>query len=128
MALILEVGKPREDALNSFEARDAISISKVIFHSILKSLDVMGLIAAADFRDSPVVSTEFINFLSLNTSFEAVVKLQVQTSSISGDTKQLSKDMMGDTKTAHSVGNKNDELKKVVDSLKKRIEKLEAKK
>jgi len=61
MALILEVGKPREGALNSFEARDAISISKVIFHSILKSLDVMGLIAAADFRDSPVVvSTELV--------------------------------------------------------------------
>jgi len=42
--------------------------------------------------------------------------------------KQLSKDVMGATKTTHSVGNKNDELKKVVDSLKKRIEKIEAKK
>ena len=72
MGLILEVNKPREGALNSFEAGNGISISKVIFYSVLKLLDTMSEISALDYRDSPVVSTELVKFLSLNTSVEAV--------------------------------------------------------
>ena len=128
MALILEIAKPREGALNSFEARDSISIAKVVFHSVLKSLDEMQKISSVDFRDSIVVSTELVKFLSLNTSFEAVEKLEIQNSSITGDLKQFSKYLQGVSKTTSSVGNKTDELKKVVEMLKKRIDKLEAKK
>ena len=125
MALILEVGKPREGSLNSFEAGDSSSMAKVIFYSVLKSLDTMNEIAALDYRDSPIVSTELVKFLSLNTSVEAVDRLESQSSTLKDDMKQMTKDVTTATRAAHSVGNKGDELKKVVDSLKKRIEKLE---
>ena len=128
MALITEVGKPREGALNSFEAGDGVSMSKVIFLSVLKSLDVMSEIASLDYRDSPVVSTELVKFLSLNTAVEAVDKLESKTSDIVTNMKQVSKDIAGAQKSIMSVGNKNDELKKTVTALQKRIEKLEAKK
>ena len=128
MALITEVGKPREGSLNSFEAGDGISMSKVIFFSVLQSLDVMSEISALDYRDSPIVSTELVKFLSLNTAVEAVDKLETKTSDLAVNIKQVTKDLTGAQKSIMSVGNKNDELKKTVNALQKRIEKLEAKK
>ena len=41
--------------------------------------------------------------------------------------KDLSKEVSMASKSAHSTGNKTDELKKVVEGLKKRLEKLEKK-
>ena len=126
-ALIKEVNKPREGALNSFEAGNAISMSKVIFYSVLQSLDVMTEIAALDYRDSPVVSTELVKFLSLNTAIDAVDKLEEKSADYAINLKQLNKDS-NTTKTAlNSVGNRADELKKVMDSINKRVEKLERK-
>ena len=128
MALITEVGKPREGSLNSFETGDGISMSKVIFLSVLQSLDVMSEISALDYRDSPIVSTELVKFLSLNTAVEAVDKLETKTSDLAVNIKQVTKDLTGAQKSIMSVGNKNDELKKTVNALQKSIEKLEAKK
>ena len=92
MALITEVGKPREGALNSFEAGDGVSMSKVIFFSVLRAIDVMSEISALDYRDSPIVSTELVKFLSLNTAVEAVDKLDSKTTELTTDIKQINKD------------------------------------
>ena len=127
MALITEVAKPREGALNSFEAGDCDSIDKVVFYSVLKALDVMSNIAEADFRDHPVVSTELVKFLSLNTSVEAVDKLQTQSREARETIKELVKESAGSKKTLQTVANKTDEVKKVMEALKKRVEKLEKK-
>ena len=127
-AIILEVSKPREGSLNSFEAGDGVAMAKVIFYAALQSLDAMAQIASLDYRDSPVVSTELVKFLSLNTSVEAVDKLQRQSHDVDASIKELTKDVAGAKKSIGSVGNKADEMKKLIDALKKRVEKLEAKK
>ena len=124
--MITEIAKPREGALNSFETGDGVAMARVIFYSVLQSLDVMGEIAAMDYCDSPVVSTELVKFLSLNTSV-AVDKLEAKSNEMSGELKDLLRDFTGSKKSIVSVGNKTDEVKKIVESLKKRIEKLEKK-
>ena len=124
MALILEVGKSREGALNSFEAGDAKAMAKVIFYSVLKSLDVMGDIQAVDYRDSTVVSTELVKFLSLNTAVDAVDRLEERSEKLVEDVKQISTDLKLTTKSVSSVGNKGDDLKKSVDAIRKRVDKL----
>ena len=111
MALITEVGKPREGALHSFKAGDGVSMSKVIFYSVLKSLDAMAEIAAVDYRDSPVVSTKLVKFLSLNTSVEKIDKLDILTGELSITVKDISKEFATNAKSLHSVGNKQDEIK-----------------
>ena len=124
-ALVKEVNKPREGALNSFEAGNAQSIAKVVFYCVLQSLDMMTEIAAVDYRDSPVVSTELVKFLSLNTAIDSVDKLEEQSADHSINLNQLNKDN-NTTKTAiNSVGNKTDEIKKMIENIKKRIDKLE---
>ena len=125
IALIQEVGKPREGALNSFEAGDAQSTAKVVFYSVLKSLDVMSDIQAVDYRDSPVVSTELVKFLSLNTAVDAVDRLEAQSDNLVDEVKQISTDLKQAVKIAGVVGNKGDELKKAVDAIRKRVDKLE---
>ena len=88
----------------------------------------MSEISALDYRDSPIVSTELVKFLSLNTAVEAVDKLETKTTDLAANIKQVTKDLTGAQKSIMSVANKNDELKKTVNALQKRIEKLESKK
>ena len=124
MVLIAEVRKPREGALHSFNAGDGISMAKVIFYLVLRSLDVMSEIAAVDYRDSPVVSTKLVKFLSLNTSVEAVDKLETVTGELSESFKYITKTVTAQVKSLHSVGNKHDELKKTVEAMRRMLEKL----
>ena len=57
-------------------------MAKVIYYTVLKSLNVMNNIQTADYRDFPVVSTELVKFLSLNTSVEAVDRLETVTNTL----------------------------------------------
>ena len=82
-------------------------------------------IQVLDYRDSPVVSAELVKFLSLNNSVEAVDRLEEQSESLVENVKQITKDMVQASKAVSSVGNKGDELKRAVDSIRKRVEKLE---
>ena len=100
-------------------------MSKVVFYAVQKSLDAMSEIAELDYRDSPVVSTELVKFLSLNTSVEAVDRLESVTGELSDSVSDISKSFASQAKTIQSVGNKHDELKKTVEGMKKRLDKLE---
>ena len=58
-------------------------MAKVVFYSVLCSLDVMSEISAVDYSNLPVVSTEPVKFLLLNTQVEAVDKLEEKTGELS---------------------------------------------
>ena len=92
-------------------------MAKVVFYSVLRSLDVMSDIQAVDYRDSPVVSTELFKFLSLNTAVDVVDRLEVQSGNLVGEVKQISNEMRQASRVATTVGNKGDELKKAVDAI-----------
>ena len=110
-ALIKEVNKPREGSLNLFEAGNAQSMSKVIFYSVLQSLDIMNEIAGLDYRDSPVVSMELVKFLSLNTAIESVDRLETQSSDHHTAIKLLTKEANIAKTAVNTVGNRTDEVK-----------------
>ena len=78
-------------------------MSKVVFYSVLQSLDAMTEIAALDYRDPHVVSIELVKFMSLNTAIDSVNKLEEQSTEYTTNLKQLNKDN-NTTKTAiHTV-------------------------
>ena len=87
----------------------------------------MADIQALDYRDSPIVSMELVKFLSLNTAVDAVDRLEVQSDSLVEEVKQISSDMKKASNVVSTVGNKGDELKKAVDAIRKRVDKLENK-
>ena len=84
----------------------------------------MAEIQEVDYRDSPVVSTELVKFLSLNTAVDSVDRLEIQSNDLVREVHQISSDMKQASKIATTVGNKSDELKKAVDAIRKRVDKL----
>ena len=66
-----------------------------------------------------------VEFLSLNTSVEAIDKLEKTKETLIQEMKQLNKDVTGSVKASNSAGDKQDELKKTVEAIRKRVEKLE---
>ena len=88
----------------------------------------MSDIAALDYTDSPVVSTELVKFLSQNTAVESVDKLVVTSAQLTTNVRELTTDMVGAKKSISSVGNLSDELKKGMENVRKRLDRLETKK
>ena len=78
LSLIREIGSPRSGTINSFTAGNQQKILAHIFWASLRSLDKMAEVLMYQFKNHPVVSTELVKFLSLNTSVEAVKKLTAQ--------------------------------------------------
>ena len=114
--------------MNSFKAGDAQQVNGVISYAVLRSLDRMALILAKNFKDAPAVSTELVNFLSMNASVEAVDKLTDQTAGFHSSIVELTKSMTSVRKDSGTVGNKVDKLNSELTDLKKRLMKLEQKK
>ena len=56
---------------------------------------------------------------------DAVDRLEIQSDNLVEEVKQISSDMKRASTIATTVGNKGDELKKAVDAIRKRVDKLE---
>ena len=127
-ALITEVALPRRGALNSFEAGEGQQINGAIFYAVLRSLDKMIEIVGQNYKDSPVVSTELVKFLSMNTSVEAVDKLTEQGAILKTSIEEMQRKLNSVTKDCGTVGNKAESTKSELTSVKARVLKLENKK
>ena len=86
------------------------------------------LILVKNFKDAPAVSAELINFLSMNTSVEAVDKLTEQIVSFTSAIVELTTIVASVRKYDGTIGNKVDKLNSELTELKKRVVKLEQKK
>ena len=128
LAIINDIGMPRRGAVNSFTAGDARQINKTIFYACLRSLDKMAAIVSHNYKDAPVVSTELVKFLSMNTSVEAVDKLDERCHKLEEVSESIGKKVTSTLKDCGTVGNKVDRYHSEIVELKKRIQKLEAKK
>jgi hypothetical protein len=76
------------------------------------------------FKNHPLVATELVKFLAINTSFEAIEKLVVQTKCLECEVCELKKHVAAAVKPAASTANKSDEVRKQGEVLSKRIAQL----
>ncbi len=88
----------------------------------------MTLILGQNYKDSPVVSTELVKFLSMNTSVEAVDKLVEQTATFQLSFVEMKNKLNTVVKDCGTVGIKVDQVKNEVTAVKARVLKLENKK
>ena len=84
----------------------------------------MSDISSVNFLDHPAVSTELVNFLSLNTAINAVDQLVTKKTSMEALICQMLKDLGGATQTITTVGNKHDALSSQVKELTKKVNKV----
>ena len=86
----------------------------------------MAEILGYQFKNHPVVSTELVKFLSLNTSVEAVDKLTLQHISFQQEIKALKTELGAVQRNSSTNGNKVTEFGPKLTALVKRVEKIES--
>ena len=92
---------------------------------MLQSLDKMVEIWDLEFKNPPVVSTELVKLLSLNTSVEAVDKLKDSTKTLIDHIKDLKKETCLNTKSTSNLGHKINVVEGKVTAISTRVAKLE---
>jgi len=125
VALMEYIAKPRNVVHNSFKISNNLSVAKAISYANFRSLDLMAKIDVLEFKNSPVVTAELAKFLALNSSFEAVEKLQSSVTGITDNVSKALKEVTAASKTANTVGNTVDTLKGDLKGLIKRVKTLE---
>jgi hypothetical protein len=126
--LLEEVASPRTGVIKMVKAGNSEQIARITFWATLQSLDIMAGIKANQYQNDPVVSSELVKFLAINTSFEVIDSLQKTVSDLETKLSAASKLIHISDKAAQSASNKSDEMKRMYDALTKRITTLENKK
>jgi hypothetical protein len=119
--------KPRAGVSRMLQTGNPQQIAQVTFWATLKSLDVMSRIRKYNFKDDPVVSSELVKFLTVNTGFEVVEQLSVKMKTLEESNKELSIKANSNVKTATNAAAKVAELTKAMTTLEKRVKDLEKK-
>ena len=81
-----------------------------------------------EFRDSPIVASELVKFLALNTGFYALKSLVNSNAALKIEVVALSKAVAGNTKAVTTAANSADTSEKQVEAFNKHLVKLETKK
>ena len=87
----------------------------------------MAKVLKFQFKNHPMVSTELVKFLSLNTSVEAVDKLTAQHLIFQREIKELKTELAAVARNSSTNGNKVTEFSPKLVTLTKRIERVESK-
>jgi hypothetical protein len=74
--LLVEVAAPQVGVVKTLHAGDLAQIAQTIFWASLRSLDIMERIHGNHFKNDPLVSSELVKFLAINTGFEAIKSLK----------------------------------------------------
>jgi hypothetical protein len=125
--LIEEVHVPRSSVIKSIKTGNAPHIAKHLFWASLKSMDICARIKNNNFKNDPLVSSELVKFLAVNTGFESLEKLIREVAELKDKVIVSSKAVAVAEKSASTASNKADENKKLIDVLLKRVTKLESK-
>jgi hypothetical protein len=73
--LLIEVAAPRVGVVKALHAGDLTQIARTIFWASLRALDIMERIQGNQLKNDPLVSSEVVKFLAINTGFEAIESL-----------------------------------------------------
>ena len=126
--IISHVAVPRIGVQKTFQTGYPDKIGESIFWATLQSLDRMSEMVNLGFRDSPIVASELVKFLALNTGFDALDTLVTSNTTLKAEVATLSKAVAGNTKSVATAANLVDNLKKQYEAINKRLVKLETKK
>ena len=77
------------------------------------------------FRDSPIVASELVKFLALNTGFDALEILTSSNDKLKAEVSELKKNAISASKTLGTNPKKINAQKSLIENLSKRLAKLE---
>jgi hypothetical protein len=83
--------KPRSGVAKVLRTGDTRQIAQKTFCATLQSLDVMLRIQAFNFKDDPMVASELVKFLTVNSGFKIVEKLETEVMRLTSEVDHLKK-------------------------------------
>jgi hypothetical protein len=126
--LLVKVAAPRAGVVKALHAGDLTQIAQTIFWASLRSLYTIERIQGNHFKNDPLVSSELVKFLAINTGFEAIESLKKTFTEHQDGIDKAIKQSASATKAAGAAANKADEGKRSLEAVVKRIVKIETKK
>jgi hypothetical protein len=124
--ILTEMYEPRQGVLKTFKAGNLDQTAAAIFWATIWSLDIGLGFKRTGFKNLHIVSSELVKFLLVNTGYESITSLEGQVATLTGNNADLQKTARNSEKSAITASNKVDELKKLCDTLIKRVTKLES--
>jgi hypothetical protein len=94
---------------------------------VLKAHDVMADFKKHGYKHHPVIASELVKFLAVNTSFELLEKMTTKVAVLESEISELKKANAGALKASNTASNNADLFKKQGEVLAKRILALENK-
>jgi hypothetical protein len=125
--ILTEMYEPRQGILKTFKAGNLEQTAASIFWATIRSLDIGLGFKRTGFENLHIVSSELVKFLLVNTGYESISSLEGKVATLEGSNADLLKTARNSEKSAITASNKVDELKKLCDTLIKRVTKLESK-
>jgi hypothetical protein len=123
--ILTEMYEPRQGILKSFKTGNLEQTAGSIFWATIRSLDIGLRFKRTGFGNLHIVSSELVKFLLVNTGYESISTLELKVSTLETQNAELLKTSKNAEKSAIASSNKSDELKKLCDTLVKRVAKLE---
>jgi hypothetical protein len=117
---------PRQGILKTFKAGNLEHTSASIFWATFRSLDLRLGFKSTGFDNVHIVSSELVKMLLVNTGYESISVLETKVSQLEVQNLELQKTAKNAEKSSVTSSNKADELKKLCESLVKRITKIES--
>lgn len=123
--ICVEVSAPRTGLLTQIRIKDILTIHKLVFWPILRSLDVMKSYQDANFRDHPTIAGEYVKFLTANSGSEIIHKVSTKVDSLTAELVAANKALKDATASAMKAMNIADEFKRKFFDFEKRLTKAE---
>jgi hypothetical protein len=123
--LIVTIFEPRNGVLKTFKAGGMGQITKAMFWSTLRSLDVALEIKKIGMANHPLVSAELVKFLTVNSGVEAIEQLQTRVEVLEAQLTESNKLAKAADKSATTACNKTDLVQTAHALLMKWVSKLE---
>jgi hypothetical protein len=115
--LLIAIFKPRAGVLKTFKDGDMDQTSRALFWVTLQLLDIALKMKRIGLANDPLVSSELVRFLTVNSGVEVTEQLELRIGELELQLTAAQKALVSTDKAVTSASNKADEVKKANASL-----------
>lgn len=123
--IFMELSVPRVGVQNTFDVEDAGAMAQQIFWPVVKCQDIMKRYQLHSFKDDPTIASEYVKFLAANSGSDVFEKMERRVGVLESFGSQALKEATAAKDKALSAFNKAEDVRKLNESLSKRVGLLE---
>jgi len=117
-----ELHSVRNGVTQNIHSAEMKNICAWVLWTSFQTHDKMAEFAAVNFEDHPAIASEYVKFLATNSGYEVVATLQKMVDELVADKAKMMADLKAAIKKADTASAHVDDLKKLVNTLAKRMD------